>query len=112
DCKISFAGASRSDPKDNVMLLNRLHVCSLISTPRYDRGLAGRGHDFHRSNVAESLIAFFSHGLERVIEFMLLNVNALLPGLLKLLKLLLGLVDSTRVAFQFFPAFARCYFYT
>jgi hypothetical protein len=39
-----------------------------------------------------------------------LNVNALLPRLLKLLKHLLGLVDPARVAFQFHPAFAGRHF--
>jgi hypothetical protein len=48
--------------------------------------------------------------LQRVIEFVLLNVNAALPGLLKLLKYLLGLVNTTRIAFQFHPAFARRHF--
>ncbi len=92
------------------MLLNRLHVCSLIGTPCYDRRLAGRGYDFSRNNVAETLIAFFSYCLERVIEFVFLNVNALLPGSLKLLKYLLGLIDPARVAFQFHPAFASRHF--
>src|SRR5580765_8668274 len=96
NCQISFAGPSRSNPKNNVMLLNRLHVCSLVGAPCYDRRPARRSYDFGRNNVTETLIAFFSHGLERVIEFVFLNVNALLPGLIKLLKYLLGLVDPTR----------------
>jgi len=62
------------------------------------------------NNIAQTLVAFFSHGFERVIEFVFLNVNALLAGLLKLLKYLLSLVDPTRVAFQFHPAFARRHF--
>ena len=41
---------------------------------------------------------------------MLLNVYAALPGLLKLLKYLLGLVEAARIAFQFHPAFARRHF--
>src|SRR6476646_11292609 len=93
DCKISFARTSRSNPKNNVMLLDRFYVCSLVGTPCYDRRLAGRGYYFGRNNVTETLIALFSHGLERVIEFVFLNVNALLPSLLKLLKNLLGFVD-------------------
>jgi hypothetical protein len=92
------------------MFLNRFHVRSLISTPRYDRRLAGRGYDLGRNNVAQTFIAFFGHGFERVIEFVFLNVNALLPGLLKLLKYLLGLVDPARVTFQFHPAFAGRHF--
>jgi hypothetical protein len=41
---------------------------------------------------------------------MFLNVNASLPGLLKLLKHLLSLVDPTPVPFQLHPAFARRHF--
>ena len=84
-----------------------------------DRGLGPAAHDaahFHTAQhrkvqVEDDQIGrLFGHSLERVIEFVFLDVNAVLPGLLKLLKDLLGLVDPTRVAFQFHPAFARRHF--
>ena len=92
------------------MLLNCLHVCPLVRAARYHRRLPRRCYDFDRNNIAESLIALFSHGLKRVIEFVFLNVDALLPCLLKLLKHLLRFIDAISIAFEFHPAFACRHF--
>src|SRR4029434_2100194 len=58
------------------------------------------------------LIARFRHGLKRIIEFVLLNVHALLARFLKLLEHVLRLIDAVRGAFQFHPAFAGGHFHT
>jgi hypothetical protein len=40
-----------------------------------------------------------------------LNINTLLPGLFKLLKNLLGLIDATGVALQLHPTLSRRHFH-
>ena len=49
----------------------------------------------------------FGHGIERVVKFVFVNVDALLPRLFQLLEDPLGPVDLLGFAFQFHPAFAR-----
>ena len=44
--EVSFSRASRSDSKNNIVLLNCLDVRPLVCASRYNRGFARRGGDF------------------------------------------------------------------
>ena len=107
DCKISFARTGRANSKNRVVLLNCLNVGTLVCASRHNRRLAQGRCDFRRNNVAEIFIAFFGHGLEGIIKFVSLNIDALLARFFKLFEHVLRFIDAARVPLEFYPALTR-----
>ena len=88
------------------MLLNRLYIISLADCACHDRRLPGRRRNLYVHHVIQTVRTRFRHGIQRVAKFVLVNVDALLPRLLQLLKDALGPVQLFRFAFQFYPPVA------
>src|SRR6266480_1630127 len=105
DREISFPGAGWSDPENDVVFVDRLHVIPLPGGTRDDWRLAGRSRDFHRDRVGEIVTARFTHRAERVLKFVFLNRDALLLRFLELIEYALRLVDFLRLTLEFYPAF-------
>ena len=94
------------------MLLNGLDIIALPRRLGQDRGLTRRGYDFRRGNLTQGLVLRFANRVQRILKFVFLNRHTFLAGLFELIENLLGLVDLFRFAFQSYPAFPRCDFYT
>ena len=100
DGEICFARARRADPEDDVMFLDRLEIIALAKRAGDNRRLARRGDDLGRDKVIQVVGARFVHGIEGVVEFVALDIDAALPRVFELSEDLLGFRDLRRFAFQ------------
>src|SRR5207248_10492525 len=102
---ISLTRSSRSDTEYNVVLLDCLDIILLPKGSGDDRCLAWRSYNPGRNDISEIIRAFLIHRVESVIEFVFLNVDAALSGLLELMKDALSAIQLGRLTFQLNPTF-------